>query len=143
MSYMLFMGFVTFIAQMKLLYILRYNQTIAILGMTLSQSAGDLLEFAMVSSIPFMAFTCGAALLFNQMEEYSSLILAGNSMTQAFLGKFDFHTLMNDYGRFGAVYLWIYLVIMMFLIMNIFIVIINEYLSAVSGDDATQPKVSL
>ena len=141
-GYMYCMGLVTFIVQLKLLHILRYNKTIAILATTLSKSAGELLDFGVIAGIPFMAFTCGAALMFNKMEEYSSLQLAAASMTQAFLGKFDFYLMMTEYGKFGAVYLWIYLTIMIFLVVNIFIVIINEYLSAVNGDDSIQPTVS-
>ena len=126
-----------------MLHILRYNNTIAVMGTTLSQSAGDLLNFAMTSSILFCAFTCGAAVMFYKMEEYSSLKQTAASMTQAFLGKFDFHAMMTNYGKLGAIYLWTYLVFMIFLVVNIFIVIINEFLSAVSGDETIQPKVKV
>ena len=76
------------------------------------------------------------------MKEYSSLKQTAASMTSAFLGKFDFHAMMTAYGKFGAAYLWIYLVLMIFFIVNFFIVIINEFLSAVSADKNNQPKVN-
>jgi len=139
--YMYCMGVVTFLATLKLLHLLRYNQTIAVLATTLSASAGDLINFAVVSCIPFMAFASGATLLFYKMEEYSSLLKSGASLTSAFLGKFDFYAMMDSYGLFGAFYLWTYLNVMIFFIVNLFIVIINEYLAEVSGDETVQPKV--
>ncbi len=72
MLFLLFIGLVAFLAQLQLLHVLRYNATIAMLGTTLKQCGCDLLAYALVGGIVFMAFVCVAALSFWDIKDYSS-----------------------------------------------------------------------
>ncbi len=72
MLFLLFIGLVAFLAQLQLLHLLRYNATIAMLATTLKQCGGDLLAYALVGGIVFMAFVSVATLSFWDIKEYSS-----------------------------------------------------------------------
>ena len=69
------------------------------------------------------------------MPEYSSFRASMAELTSAFLGKFDFHSMISSGGAFGAFMLYLYLVAMVFFIVNIFLVILGEFLSAVSEEE--------
>lgn len=138
--YLLVMGFVAFLTQCQLLHILRYNQTISVLGQTLYRSASTLLDFGLMSSIVFFAFSIGAYLLFFQLQPYSTMYDCSLSLVAAFLGKFNFSQLIGYYGNAAGYYLLIYLVVMILFVTNILISLINDYLAAVSNDPSSLPR---
>lgn len=138
--YLLVMGFVAFLTQCQLLHLLRYNQTISVLGQTLYRSASALLDFGVMSSVIFYAFAIGAYLLFFQLQPYSTMYDCSLSLVAAFLGKFNFGQLIGYYGNAAGYYLLIYLIVMILLITNILISLINDYLATVSNDPSSLPR---
>ena len=134
------MGFVAFLTQCQLLHLLRYNQTISVLGMTLAKSASSMFSFAVLGSIVFMAFNIGAYLLFFQLKDYSSLYTCSLSLVAAFLGKFDFSQLVAYYGSGAGYYLLIYLLTMIIFVTNILVALIDDFLAAVANDPSSHPK---
>ena len=132
--YLLLMGLVTFLTQCQLLHVLRYNTTIAILGNTLLQSGPTLLSFGFISFILFAAYSSGAALMFDQLPEYSSMAQTMQTLLQAFVGKFDLRDVQGLYGTTGAAFLLTYLLLTIIFVANFFIAILNEFLEAVGND---------
>ena len=53
----------------------------------------------------------------------------------AFAGKFDFESLVHTFGLPAGVYLLLYLLTMMILIVNFFIVILDDFLAAVKASE--------
>ena len=138
--YLLLMGLVTFLTQCQLLHVLRYNTTIAILGNTLLQSGPTLLSFSIISAILMAAYSSGAALMFNQLPEYSSMLQTIGTFLQAFMGKFNLFDLQDMYGNTAAAFLLTYLFVTMVVVTNFFVSILNDFLFAVGEDKNTGKK---
>ncbi len=71
-DFLLVLGLVAFLAQLQLLHLLRYNATIAMLGTMLRKSVGDILAYALIAGIVFIAFSSLAALTFWTMKNYAT-----------------------------------------------------------------------
>ncbi len=56
------------------------------------------------------------------------------------MGKFDFTSVRVVHGFQGSLYLLVYLMTMMFLVINLFIALINEYIAAVKKDGNVVPR---
>ena len=138
--YLYCIGLVAFVTQCQLLHLLRYNKNIAILGATISQSGKELLSFGVFTFIIILAFGSGAYLMFYEMVEYSSVPACLASLVQAFLGKFNFQSLMYMYGTGACYYLLIYLLTTIVVVMNFFIAILNDYLALVARSKSLQNK---
>ena len=76
----------------------------------------------------------------SSLEEYSSIQATMSSLSEAFLGKFDFNHVTSAKGKFGGFVLIAYLLVMMLIIMNFFISLLNEFLAAVQDDPESMPK---
>ena len=137
--FMLLMGIMAFLLELRLLHILRYARTIAVLTTTLKTCAYDLINVAVGFTILFIAFTSISYIMFgSKMLEYHSVAAASTFLTTAFLGLFNFQSTLEETGSFGAFILLLYLIIMVMFWMNIFIAVLNEYLNAVqTGKTAT------
>ena len=55
------------------------------------------------------------------------------------VGHFDFQEMINYYGIWGGFYLLFYLMTMILLIVNIFIVILDTFMSAIKEDESVIP----
>ena len=71
--YLSLVGLVSFITQLQMLHLLRYNKTIALLGATMSHALTELLVFGLVIFILLIAFTSSMFLLYHQILDYSSI----------------------------------------------------------------------
>ena len=71
-EFLVVFGLVAFLAQLQLLHLLRYNATIAMLGTMLKKSVADMLAYALIGGIIFIAFSSVAALTLWTMRDYST-----------------------------------------------------------------------
>ncbi len=62
------------------------------------------------------------------------------TLVSAFLGKFNFTSVAAEYGSYGILFLLVYLMTMIFLILNLFISLINEYIAMVKRDPHVIPR---
>ncbi len=62
------------------------------------------------------------------------------TLVAAFLGKFNFTSVAAEYGSYGILFLLVYLMTMIFLILNLFICLINEYIAMVKRDPHVIPR---
>jgi hypothetical protein len=69
--------------------------------------------------------------MFTVLEDYSSLIRSMSTLASASMGKFNFITLIKNFGNLGAFFLLAYLCAMFFIILNMFVTIINDSLAMV------------
>ncbi len=61
-------------------------------------------------------------------------------MVSAILGKFDFTSVASAYGSPGILFLLVYLLTMIFLVLNLFISLINGYIAMVKSDPHVVPR---
>ncbi len=62
------------------------------------------------------------------------------TLMSGFLGSFDFTAMHVVHGFQGSLFLLVYLLTMMFLVLNLFISLINEYIAMVKKDKNAVPK---
>ena len=77
--YLVLIGIVAFITQLRLLHLLRYHKTLAILGATLAHALCDLVSFGVVMGVVFFAFTCAIYLMYHDLTAYSTMTTAMGS----------------------------------------------------------------
>ena len=59
-------------------------------------------------------------------------------MFRIILGDFDFNALQTAHGVFGPVYFFMYVFFIFFVLLNMFLAIINDTYSEVKGDESLQ-----
>lgn len=78
-------GIVAFLTQLQLLHLLRYHRTVSILGTTLMNALPDLINFAIIMGIIFIAFACAIHLLYHNLIEYSTFTNTMGSQVRTIL----------------------------------------------------------
>lgn len=92
----------------------------------------DLINVSIGFSILFMAFVSICFLMYSsRLGSYRSFMATASYLTTAFLGMFNFESTIEETGQMGAFILMAYLLLMVFLWMNIFISVLNEYVKDV------------
>ena len=87
----------------------------------------------------FLAFCQFAFIVFGvDNEDYASFTSTLGSMMSMTLGNFDFHALTDSSRILGPVFFFTYVVSVFFVLMNVFIGILNDALSAVASDSSIQ-----
>jgi len=71
--YLRLIGIFAFLTQIQLLHLLRYHQTIAVLGATLNSAMWDLLSFGFIMGVIFLAFTSAIYLMYHDLASYSRM----------------------------------------------------------------------
>jgi hypothetical protein len=126
---------------MKTTHILRYNATIAVFGAVIMSSVNTMAAMLVNFALLMGAFVTLCHVWFQTLsEEYQSIMSTSIALSEAFLGKFDFTQIVSKHGILGGIILLSYLIVMMFLIMNMFVAVLNEVLIAVQNDPKTIPK---
>ncbi|CAF0742236.1 unnamed protein product [Didymodactylos carnosus] len=133
------LGFCCFFGTIKFLRLLRFNRRMSILATTLQTAARDLLSFGFMFSIVFVAFLCLFYLLFvTTLWECSDFLKAAQMCFEMMLLKFNVSDLMRAGPILGPLCFSMFIVFVVFICMNMFISIINDYFKQVRSDIAKQ-----
>ncbi|XP_059156486.1 polycystin-1-like protein 2 [Physella acuta] len=136
-SYMI--GFLVFFATLKFLKLLRFNRKISMLSSILQHSAKGLLHFGLIFTIVFMAFTQLFYLTFMHIDiGYASFISAVVTTVLMMMGKFDIYSMIMTEPYLSQIFVLLYVIVVSFIIVNIFVSILNETFSAVREDVSKQ-----
>ncbi len=139
--FLMLLGVVTFLVQMELLHVLRYSKFISIMSVTLANSSSDLLSMFLCAVLIILAYGCSGSLLFgHSLREYSDIKQTVYTLTSAFLGKYNYMAIKTVGHTLGSVYLMSYLLVTVYLIMSVFITLLNYFLEAISNDKSKWPK---
>ena len=88
------LGFVTFIANLKFLRILRFNRRLLIFSMTLRYCAKDMFYYCIVFALVFAAFASAAYGLYsNDMKDFSTWIRTIETLFSTILGMYCQHSI--------------------------------------------------
>ncbi len=138
--YMMFLGLTTYLVTLQFLHILRYNKTIAVLGTTIAKSAGSLMGMGSGVLLILIAYSMAGYIKFcPHLSDYSTIKEVMITLTSSFLGNFDFDSIDRVGGTAGRAYLLTYLLVMIFLMINMFITVLCEFMEAIKNDETAVP----
>ncbi|XP_032080091.1 polycystin-2-like isoform X2 [Thamnophis elegans] len=124
-----------FFVWIKLFKFISFNRTMNQLSTTMSRCAKDVLGFAIMFFIIFLAYAQLAYLVFGtQVNDFSTLQDSVFTQFRILLGDFDFTEVEEANRILGPVYFTSFVFFMLFILLNMFVAIINDTYSEVKSD---------
>ncbi|XP_004681071.1 PREDICTED: polycystic kidney disease 2-like 1 protein [Condylura cristata] len=128
-----------FFAWIKIFKYISFNKTMTQLSSTLARCAKDILGFAVMFFIVFFAYAQLGYLLFGtQVENFSTFLKCIFTQFRIILGDFDYTAIDNANRILGPVYFVTYVFFVFFVLLNMFLAIINDTYSEVKEELAGQ-----
>lgn len=128
-----------FFSVLKFLRLLKFNRRVSTLMQTIKVAAKPLMSFMLMFFILFLAFSQFAFLVFGiDNSDYASFPSTLGSMMAMTLGSFDFDALTSSSRILGPIFFFSYVVSVLFVLMNVFVGILNDALSDVTNDSSMQ-----
>ncbi|KAM5244290.1 LOW QUALITY PROTEIN: polycystin-2-like protein 1 [Hipposideros larvatus] len=128
-----------FFAWIKIFKYISFNKTMSQLSSTLARCAKDILGFAVMFFIVFFAYAQLGYLLFGtQVENFSTFIKCIFTQFRIILGDFDYNAIDNANRILGPAYFVTYVFFVFFVLLNMFLAIINDTYSEVKEELAGQ-----
>merc|ERR1719273_1972818 len=128
-------GVSIFLGLIKIFKYISFNKTMAILSGTLTESLPDLGAVTRMIFIQFFSFAQFAYLIFGtHMEQYSTLTSCIYTQFRMVLGDFDFPAMRRAHEFLGPVYFFVFIFLVFFILMNMFMAILNDTYSEVKED---------
>ncbi|KAI4550887.1 hypothetical protein MJT46_018394 [Ovis ammon polii x Ovis aries] len=128
-----------FFAWIKIFKYISFNKTMTQLSSTLARCAKDILGFAVMFFIVFFAYAQLGYLLFGtQVENFSTFAKCIFTQFRIILGDFDYNAIDNANRILGPVYFVTYVFFVFFVLLNMFLAIINDTYSEVKEELAGQ-----
>jgi polycystin 1L2 len=130
--FQILLAFAIFASILKLIHILRFNRRMSMLAGTLKLSARDLLAFSLVFGIALVSFVGTGYLMFGANVRGFKTVLTGFETLLSFsLGSFQFTGIVEEYRVIGPLYFFLFFTFVVFVLMNMFITILNEAFTVV------------
>lgn len=134
-----FVAICVFFAWIKLFKYISFNKTMTQLSSTLSRCAKDVAGFGVMFFTVFFAFAQLGYLLFGtQVKDFSSFSDAIFTLLRTILGDFNFHEIESANRILGPVFFICYVFFVFFVLLNMFLAIINDTYSEVKAEIAAQ-----
>ncbi|XP_036920059.1 polycystic kidney disease 2-like 1 protein isoform X1 [Sturnira hondurensis] len=128
-----------FFAWIKIFKYISFNKTMTQLSSTLARCAKDILGFAVMFFIVFFTYAQLGYLLFGtQVENFSTFIKCIFTQFRIILGDFDYNAIDNANRILGPAYFVTYVFFVFFVLLNMFLAIINDTYSEVKEELAGQ-----
>ncbi|NXI72724.1 PK2L2 protein, partial [Anseranas semipalmata] len=132
-----------FFAWIKIFKFVSFNKTMKQLSSTLSRCAKDIIGFAIMFFIIFFAYAQLGYLVFgSQVEDFSTFQNCIFSQFRIVLGDFNFETIEVN-SILGPIYFISFVFCVFFVLLNMFLAIINDTYSEVKADFAVIPSQEL
>ncbi|KAL6110817.1 pkd2 [Pungitius sinensis] len=130
---------IVFFAWVKLFKFINFNKTMSQLSGTMSRCAKDLVGFAIMFFIIFLAYAQLAYLVFGtQVNDFSTFQASIFTQFRIILGDFEFSEIMEANPVLGPIYYTTFAFFIFFILMNMFLAIINDTYSEVKADMSQQ-----
>ena len=137
--FQIMLAFVIFSSIIKLIHILRFNRRMSMLAATLQHSAKEMSAFSVVFIIVVFAFVSSGFFLFGSNVAGFRGILQGTETLLTFsLGSFEFDKITSTYRVLGPIYFFVFFLFVSFVLMNMFVTILNEAFAKVHSDVLNQ-----
>uniref|UniRef100_A0A4W3J2G4 Polycystin-2 n=1 Tax=Callorhinchus milii TaxID=7868 RepID=A0A4W3J2G4_CALMI len=126
---------VVFFAWIKIFKFISFNKTMIQLSSTMSRCAKDILGFAIMFFIVFLAYAQLAYLVFGtQVDDFSTFQTCIFTQFRIILGDFDFIKIEEANRILGPIYFATFVFFIFFILLNMFLAIINDTYSEVKAD---------
>ncbi|XP_032876055.1 polycystin-2 [Amblyraja radiata] len=130
---------VVFFVWIKIFKFISFNKTMIQLTSTMSRCAKDVMGFAIMFFIIFLAYAQLAYLVFGtQVDDFSTFHTCIFTQFRIILGDFDFAKIEEADRILGPVYFATFVFFIFFILLNMFLAIINDTYSEVKADMAQQ-----
>ncbi|XP_029013313.1 polycystin-2 isoform X2 [Betta splendens] len=130
---------IVFFSWLKLFKFINFNKTMSQLSSTMSRCAKDLVGFAIMFFIIFLAYAQLAYLVFGtQVNDFSTFQASIFTQFRIILGDFEFSEIEEANPVLGPVYFTTFVFFIFFILMNMFLAIINDTYSEVKADMTQQ-----
>uniref|UniRef100_UPI0037E73607 polycystin-2-like protein 1 n=1 Tax=Semicossyphus pulcher TaxID=241346 RepID=UPI0037E73607 len=128
-----------FFAWIKVFKYVSFNKTMTQLSSTLGRCAKDILGFAIMFFIVFFAYAQLGYLLFGtEVDSFSTFIKCIFTQFRIILGDFDYDAIDRANRVLGPFYFVTYVFFVFFILLNMFLAIINDTYSEVKEELSTQ-----
>ncbi|KAM3865230.1 polycystin-2 [Diretmus argenteus] len=128
---------IVFFSWVKLFKFINFNKTMSQLSSTMSRCAKDLVGFAIMFFIIFLAYAQLAYLVFGtQVNNFSTF--QASMQFRIILGDFEFSEIEEANPILGPIYFTTFVFFIFFILMNMFLAIINDTYSEVKADMSQQ-----
>ncbi|CAF0936292.1 unnamed protein product [Adineta steineri] len=132
-------AFTVFLAWIKIFKYVSFNKTMTQLSTTLSRCAKDVLGFSVMFMIVFLAYAQLGYLLFGTMvTDYKTFSTSIFTLFRIILGDFDFDAILDAHRILGPIFFLTYVFFVFFVLLNMFLAIINDTYAEVKNDMSTQ-----
>ncbi|XP_043912299.1 polycystic kidney disease 2-like 1 protein [Protopterus annectens] len=124
-----------FFAWIKIFKYISFNKTMTQLSSTLARCAKDILGFAIMFFIVFFAYAQLGYLIFGtQVEIFSTFVKCIFTQFRIILGDFDYDAIDKANRILGPIYFVTYVFFVFFVLLNMFLAIINDTYSEVKEE---------
>ena len=131
------LGILVFFYTLRFLRLLRFNKNFAVLGKTLARISGPISSFCLPFFFAFLAFGLFAFSVFGtELNDYSSFQMTMVTQFSMTLGDFDFEALAMTNPLLGPLYFFGFVGMNVFILMNVFLAIINDSYAEVQEEEA-------
>ncbi|ESO05743.1 hypothetical protein HELRODRAFT_171411 [Helobdella robusta] len=135
------LAIMVFFAWIKIFKYISFNKTMTQLSSTLGACAKDLGGFSIMFFIVFLAFAQLGYLLFGaEVSDFNAYETAIFTLFRIILGDFNFQALQQANSILGPTYFILYVFFVFFVLLNMFLAIINDTYSEVKAELADQPN---
>ncbi|NXI48989.1 PK2L2 protein, partial [Chloroceryle aenea] len=133
-----------FFAWMKIFKYINLNKTMTQLSSTLRRCAKDIIGFAFLFFIVFFSYAQLGYLVFeSQVEEFSTFPNCIFTQFRIVLGDFNFEVIEAANRILGPIYFITFVFFVLFILLNMFLAIINDTYSAVKAEFELIPSQEL
>ncbi|XP_039950258.1 polycystic kidney disease 2-like 2 protein [Bactrocera tryoni] len=124
-----------FLVCMKILKFISFNKTMRQFNATVSTCFRDLLGFSVMFGIVFLAYAQMGLLLFGNVHyDFRNFKESLLTMIRMILGDFDYEGIEEANRVLGPIYFLTYIILVFFILLNMFLAIINDTYSSVKSD---------
>ncbi|XP_076368473.1 polycystin-2-like [Tachypleus tridentatus] len=132
-------AFAIFFVWIKIFKYISFNKTMTQLSSTLSRCSKDIAGFSVMFFIVFFAYAQLGYLLFgSQVHGFSNIMKAIFTLLRVILGDFDFNEIESANRLLGPIYFLSYVFFVFFVLMNMFLAIINDTYAEVKSEIANR-----
>lgn len=133
------MAFTIFASIIKLIHMFRFNRKMSMIAGTLKNSTKDISAFSIVFIVFLTGFAIWGYIMFGpNLASYKSMIQAIETLLAFSLGEYDYLALFNANRVFGPLFFFSFFLFVNFILLNMFVTILNESIAAVRKDVSTQ-----
>ncbi len=128
-----------FMVMLKFLRLFQFNRRMFLLPLTLSNTAYELLSYTVVFSIVLTAFSLLYYLMLQPYNsDFVSIVVTIETLLRVLLGKSDVLVRRHQFPVLERIVIFVYMCLMKFILLNIFVAILNDGFSRAKAKNETQ-----